>query len=379
MKRVMYSMIAVALFSNTSYGQGKTTAPATAPGSALPQTSGPKPGVPQTAAPTPGLPQTAGPKPGIPLTGAGLNLPQLPNSQIQLNPQGMFSPFTTPSQGTAFQSMTNFQNSFLTGGFFGTQTANRNIVVNPQTNLATGTSAPGTATGTTATPINNGGTVGTNSGQSAFPASASALTSPTGALTTTVPQQSTTAPWFFDARVAGPFNFSTTQTATLSKAYNDSLTAYNMGLAQINGNLTGAQQQQARANLQNAYYQSLTNAVNQANLTPQQQVQYNQLYFQRQGYTAFADPSLQQRLMLTNSQTQALTQQGQALQQQLSALQAAYNTDPVGTTQLYNALVKQTQQQFSQLLTPQQLQDWQQLTGPSFVFPALPTFQQVGG
>jgi hypothetical protein len=367
MKRAIWSLFAVTLFSNGLYGQGKTAVPQTLPGTAMPQTAAPKPGLPQTAAPNPALPQTTGPKPGIPQTGAALNLPQLPNSQIQLNPQGMFTP-----QNTAMQSMTNFQNSFLTGGFFGAQSGNRNTVANPTTNAAN--TAAGTVTGS-----NN---VATNTGQTGLipivNPNASALTNPTGAATT-VPQQSTTVPWFFDARSAGRFNFTPTQVSTLSKAYNDALTAYNTSLTQIDGNLAGAQLQQARANLQNTYYQNLTNAVNQANLSPQQQVQYNQLYFQRQGYSAFTDPTLQQRLTLTNNQIQSLTQQGQAFQQQLNALQAAYNSDPVGSTRSYNALVQQTQQQFNQLLTPQQLQDWQQLTGSSFAFPAALTFQQVGG
>ncbi len=278
------------------------------------------------------------------------------------------------------QTPTAGQNNNVQNGLVGVNSA-------PQTNAQTGQTQTAGQNN-----YNQNGLVGATSTQIASQGSQNGATTTTvnqnaqntgatgqiGNATTVPTNQFNPTPWFLNPGIVSQFNLSSAQTAALNKAYGDALTAYNNGLGRINTNQNASQQQQAVGNLRKNFFQTLTNAVSQANLTPQQQVQYNQLYLQRQGYTAFNDASLQQKLMLSSGQVQQLDQQGQAWSQQLKNLQAGYQADPVGTTIRYNDLVRQYRQQFNSTLTSQQQQELQQLTGGSFAFPPGLIYQQVG-
>ncbi len=458
MKRLIFSIISMAILTNTLHAQGKITPQTTSPAGgapqvgnpqAIPQTGRPAPGLPQTGAPAPGIPQTGTPAPGIPQTGApAAGIPQTgaPNSAVpqtgapanvpqvgpgigqapanSVNMPGPSSQANSPLLATPAitfgQTVANMQNNFLTGAFFNGQTSTGvtangqantgNTAGSLQTNAQTGATSPAARTSNvqsglvgvnlTPTASQSGVMTGTASTQGGTPQSSTNQNSQIGVnLTPTANQtsQNTTAagqignastapmsqfiptPWFLNPSVSSQFNFSSTQTAALNQAYQNALSAYNAGLNQINTNLSASQQQQAVGALRKNFFQTLTGAVNQANLTPQQQAQYNQLYLQRHGYTAFNDTSLQQKLMLNSSQVQQLDLQGQTWLQQLNALQSGYAADPVGTTLRYNDLVKQFRQQFNTILTPQQQQELQQLTGGSFAFPPGLIYQQVGG
>jgi hypothetical protein len=186
-------------------------------------------------------------------------------------------------------------------------------------------------------------------------------------------------PWFGDQDVREQFKLSNDQYKVLSKAYGEAWAHYNSGLGQLGNGLTEAQRAQKMRDLQAAFYQSVNGSVDRLISDPQQRQRYNQLHLQYQGYAAFNDPTIQQKLNLSNEQRQKLAQYGQEWNQQMSALHQAYQTDPIGTTNRYHEMVKQNNQRFNSVLNQQQQQAWQQMTGASFNFPPGVYFQRAGG
>src|SRR5690606_22565948 len=97
---------------------------------------------------------------------------------------------------------------------------------------------------------------------------------------------------------------------------------------------------------------------------------YNQLNMQYRGYEAFTDPQVTQQLQLTNGQ-----------QQRLQSLAADWNAEMQRLSQVDPENSRQVQQQLDRLrragarelrtiLSQDQYQQWQQMVGDPFDFPA---------
>jgi len=164
---------------------------------------------------------------------------------------------------------------------------------------------------------------------------------------------------------------------TLNSAYNSAWRTYQSGLNQLT-NVPEAQRAQQMQQLQNQFNESVSNSANQVFTDPQQRARYNQLYMQYQGYGAFNDPTLQQKLNLTDAQRRQLTQYGNEWNQQMSTLSNEFQRDPTGTSERYNQLLRSRGDRINSILNPQQQQTWQQMTGSTYNFPANTYFQSGG-
>jgi hypothetical protein len=199
-----------------------------------------------------------------------------------------------------------------------------------------------------------------------------------------MPQQGITyggvaqTPWFSDTGVRDQFKFSNDQYNALNKAYGDAWTHYNSSLAQFGSTLSGPERDQKTRDLQAAFYQNVNGSADRLITDPQQRQRYNQLHMQYQNYTAFNDPSIQQKLNLTPEQRQKLTQYGQEWNQQMGTLHRSYSSDTIGTTKRYNDMVQQNNQRFNSVLNQQQQQTWHQMTGAPYNFTPGVYFQSNG-
>jgi hypothetical protein len=163
-------------------------------------------------------------------------------------------------------------------------------------------------------------------------------------------------PWFADKSVREHFKFTNDQFNALNKAYRDAWSRYNTNLGQLGANLTEAQRTQKMRELHASFHQNLNGSVDRLITDPQQRQRYNQLHLQYQGFSAFNDPTIQETLKLTDDQRLKLTQFGQEWNQQMTALQKAYQTDPIGATTRYNDILQQNNQRVNSVLNQQQQQ-----------------------
>ena len=127
--------------------------------------------------------------------------------------------------------------------------------------------------------------------------------------------------------------------------------------------------------LQQGFSKGFSTTTNEVFTDPQQRQRYNQLYLQYQGYNAFSDPAVQEKLNLTAEQRQKLGQNGQEWHKQMSELGRTYETDREGTTKKYIELRTQSGERISTILTPEQTKSWQQMTGETYQFPPNVYFQ----
>jgi hypothetical protein len=176
------------------------------------------------------------------------------------------------------------------------------------------------------------------------------------------------SPWFGHDAVRDQLKISADQYTGLNKAYGDAWTTYNGDVGRLGAGLTEQQRAQKLQEYQTTFNQSVRKSVDGVISDPQQRERYNQLYFQYQGYGAFNDPTLQQKLNLTNEQREKFAKYGEEWNQQMGVYHQNYQTDPDGTTTRYNDLRKQTGDRYNSILNAQQQQIWRQITGTPYNF-----------
>jgi hypothetical protein len=189
----------------------------------------------------------------------------------------------------------------------------------------------------------------------------------------------TQTPWFTHQNVRSNIGINDQTFNQLNAAYGQAYSTYNQGISQLGTNLTPDQRAQRIQDLQNTFNQRM-NQVAQTSITdPTQLSRYNQLALQFQGFDAFNSAQVQQKLNLNDQQRQRLQQLAQQYNQQLNNLQQNARTNPTATDQQFNQLRQQAMQGMNTVLTPQQQQTWQQMTGQPYNFPWSTYFPPAAG
>ena len=186
-------------------------------------------------------------------------------------------------------------------------------------------------------------------------------------------------PWFGNQEVRQHFKLSDEQYNQLNKGYGTYYGQYQTGMKDIGKDMTDEQRTLKMRELQQGFDKNMSTTANGVFTDPQQKERYNQLYLQYQGYNAFSDPIVQQKLNLTAEQRQQLGQQGQAWNKQMNTFSTGYTTDPEGTTKKFNEMRTQNGERINTVLTPDQQKSWQQITGPSYNFQPSAYFQTNSG
>jgi hypothetical protein len=175
-------------------------------------------------------------------------------------------------------------------------------------------------------------------------------------------------PWFSNQGIRSQLNLNDQQFNALNKAYGQAYTNYSSNLGQLGNTLTPQERAQKMQDLRANFDQSFTTATQKYITDPRQQQRYHQLYTQYQGYDALTNPQIQQKLNLTDQQRQQLQQFGSTYNQQLNTLQQNSQANPQATANQFNTLRQQANQNINSILTPQQQQNWRQMTGDPYNF-----------
>lgn len=178
--------------------------------------------------------------------------------------------------------------------------------------------------------------------------------------------------WFMNRDIQEQLNLNVHQANLLNQQYLRQYDFYNRQLAQTNGskNLTDAQKL-LQLQLSNRFYADLGNAMNQI-FDDAQRARFSQLSLQYQGYQAFNDPTIAQRLQLTADQVSKFRTLEQQYNQQLESINKLRPTDPTIDPSLYAARFVELRQdmlgKINSVLSPEQQAIWKTLIGDPYIF-----------
>jgi len=173
-------------------------------------------------------------------------------------------------------------------------------------------------------------------------------------------------PWFSNQGVRKQLGINEDQYNRLNKTWGQNWTKYNTEM----GRLSDVPENQRYDRLNQSYQtfnKGFTTSANEV-LTPEQQKRYNQLYLQYQGYNAFNDPTVQQKLNLTEDQKEKLRKHSTEMYTQQGEINSAARTDRQGASKRFDTLRQRDREWTNSFLTPQQQQSWRQMTGEPYEF-----------
>jgi len=186
-------------------------------------------------------------------------------------------------------------------------------------------------------------------------------------------------PFFTSPSVRQQLNFTDQQYNALSDAYKNAYSNYTNKLNGLSPTLTDAQRAQQMQTLRNDFYRNLDNGIAGVITDPTARARLNQLNWQYRGYDAFNDPTISQKLNLTQQQNQQLQQFQLDWNNSMGNFQRDFQTDPTGAMQRYNTWRTQETQRLSNLLRPEQRTIWSGVTGDMYSFPPSVYFPMSSG
>jgi len=173
-------------------------------------------------------------------------------------------------------------------------------------------------------------------------------------------------PWFSQPGIREQLNINEDQFNRLNKVYGENWNKYNTDLGRL-GDLNATERSQRMQQMGQTFGQQINTAAKDI-LNPQQQQRFNQLSWQYQGYNAFNDPQVQQKLNLTDEQKEKLRQHASEFSNQVNDLNKNFATDREGTSKRFNELRQRDREWMNSFLTPQQQQTWREMVGDAYDF-----------
>ena len=156
----------------------------------------------------------------------------------------------------------------------------------------------------------------------------------------------------------------------LNRSYQDAWNRYNQGASNLGNNLDEQQQMQQRQQLEGQFNQQFGQSLDTTFTDPQVRQRYNQLNNQFYGHNTFNNPQVRQQLDITPQQQRQLRRMSTAWNREMQRLQRAGNDNPEQMQQQFARLQQQNMQGLNSIFTPEQQQNWSQMTGQPHNFPA---------
>lgn len=186
-------------------------------------------------------------------------------------------------------------------------------------------------------------------------------------------------PWFGNAAVRRQLKIDDNQYNTLNNAYVQYWTPYNQVVVGLPADLDAQARQQKIATAYGTFNSGFNTASAKVFVDPDIRNRYNQLNLQYQGYAAFNDPTVQQRLKLTDEQRQNFNKYYSDWNTQMNTYANEYAKDREGVNKQFSTAWKQQRDRINETLTPDQRKSWNEMTGESYDFPADAYFDDGDG
>jgi hypothetical protein len=177
-------------------------------------------------------------------------------------------------------------------------------------------------------------------------------------------------PWFGNENVRRQLKIDDNQYSTLNKTYVEHWTPYNQVVVDVPATAAEQQRQQQVASAYGKFNTGFNTASAKVFVDPDVRNRYNQLNLQYQGYAAFQDPTVQERLRLTDEQRQNFNRYYTDWNKQMNTYHTEYAKDREGVNKQFSASWKQQRDRINETLTPEQRKNWNEMTGESYDFPA---------
>jgi hypothetical protein len=176
-------------------------------------------------------------------------------------------------------------------------------------------------------------------------------------------------PFFADPRVQQELGLSQEDLALLNQAFAENFTRFDQGVLGIGNDLPAQQRLMALQRLQAQFNQGVGQTLDTTFADPALRQRFDQLNLQFQNFGAFNDPMVRQQMNLTPQQQRQIRRLSNEFRNQLRRLRRAGNDiDPQLADQQFNQMQAQVQASLNQVLTPEQQQVWNGLTGERFPF-----------
>lgn len=186
-------------------------------------------------------------------------------------------------------------------------------------------------------------------------------------------------PWYSAPAVRQQLKIDDATYQKLNSAYTEHWTPYNKVVTtEVPATVSEAERQKQIAEAYGTFNKGLTTTTTQVLTDPQVRDRYNQLHYQYQGYSAFNDPTIRQRLKLTEEQQQAFNKYNTEWNNQMNTYAGEYSTNPATVNKAFPETWKQYRERVNTTLTPEQRTTWNEMIGQPYDFPAEVYFGPTG-
>jgi len=186
-------------------------------------------------------------------------------------------------------------------------------------------------------------------------------------------------PWYSNADVRKQLKIDDATYQKLNDRYVEYWTPYNKVVTTTTPTtVSEAERQKQIAEAYGTFNKGINTATTEVITDPQIRDRYNQLHYQYQGYSAFNDPAIRQRLKLTDEQVQAFNKYNTEWNTRMGTYAGEYATDPATVNKSFPENWKQYRERVNTTLTPEQRTAWNEMIGQPYDFPAEVYFGPTG-
>lgn len=183
------------------------------------------------------------------------------------------------------------------------------------------------------------------------------------------------SPWFGNATIRQQLQLNDAQYNQLNTAYAQAWGRYNQGITGLDKSLAEQERMQRQRGLADSFNKEFGGAIDETLADKTVRQRYNQMDWQYRGYGAFNDPTLQQKLNLTEEQRQKFGNYQNEWDKQLSTWQTEFPNDRDGVSGRFRNARLEWQKRIDSTLTPDQRTMWRDMSGKPFEFPVDVYFQ----
>jgi hypothetical protein len=178
-------------------------------------------------------------------------------------------------------------------------------------------------------------------------------------------------PFFMNPQLRQQLQLNDNQFNQLNRAHQRAFGEFQQGFGNLNS-LTPDQRREREMQLRGNFNSTFSQSVEQILTDARQRERFGQLSNQFQGFGAFEDPALRQRLNLTNDQLVQLRRFGNQWERELAAMrqnpQGHTTADAAARNRRLAELHRQRMQRINSILTPEQQEIWNNSIGEPFEF-----------
>ncbi len=175
-------------------------------------------------------------------------------------------------------------------------------------------------------------------------------------------------PWFGNPSIRQELKLNDEQFNRLNRDYKQNWDRYQTEQKSLGATLTPQQRQERMQELQGNFNQGFNRSTENVFTEPGQRDRFNQLHHQYQGYGSFNDPTVRERLKLTQEQQKRINVLDQNWQRDMQGMTRNFATDRDEGTRRYQEWSRKNRDGLKDILNEDQHRMWAETTGKPYDF-----------